>query len=172
MSTLTAQDTNRNSTAFGVLVIGCYFLHNIAVLASYDRSKHPTEDGYHQDEDGSPPPGLVSGSKGERFSRIANNNRDHLFQSALVFLVAKLYVAQGSDPLWNPAKVDNKDATVCLTAAMWTFFGARVIYTIAYLFGYNSPVPFRSLSWSLAFVSVLSACGITVWAMSKFYIAD
>ena len=170
MSTLTAHDRNLNNTAFGVLTIGCFILHNIAVMASYDRSKHPTEDGYHQ-EDGSPPVGLASGSKGERFSRIANNNRDNLFQSAFVFLVAKLSVERGSDPSSNPDNVDNKDATVFLTVVMWIFFSTRVTYTIAYLFGYNSPVPFRSLSWIFGFLAVLCACGVTGWAMTKFYIS-
>lgn len=97
MSTLTASDINQNNIAFGVLTIGVYLLHYLAVLASADVSKSPQEDGFVPTE-GSPPMELPSGSKGERFARIAGNNRDNLFQAVFVFLVAKLYVERGSNP--------------------------------------------------------------------------
>jgi len=66
--------------------------------------------------------------------------------------------------------VDNRTATRFLTIVMWTYFSTRVTYTIAYLYGYNSPVPFRSLSWLFGLLSALCACGTLVWAMANFHV--
>jgi len=162
MSTLLPADLNNGNAAFGIMVAVTFLLHQIPIFLSIDKSKHPKEDAFITEAERTP---FDESSAGHRWSLIANNNAQNLWQGVLVFLVSKTCVERGIG-LLNVS--DNVGMYKFLTAMMWLFTICRVLHTLFYKLGINGPVPVRSLSFGIGNLAVWSAAVLIPIALSNW----